>query len=138
MTFVTRRLAFSISVAPLLLLTACGSTSNNNPTSPSGQLVVEDIAVGTGATAAAGDSLTVNYTGTFTDGRTFDSGKFTFALGAGQVIKGWDQGLVGMKVGGKRKLTIPPDLAYGSQGSGPIPPNTTLVFVVELLSIAGK
>jgi FKBP-type peptidyl-prolyl cis-trans isomerase len=138
MTFV-KRLAACLAVAPFLLLTACGS--NSNPTTPSQPLVVEDLVVGTGATAAAGNTLTVNYTGTFTDGTKFDSSldpgrtPFQFVLGAGQVIAGWDQGLVGMKVGGKRKLTIPPELAYGSTGRGSIPPNATLVFVVDLISI---
>ncbi|MFI5182998.1 MAG: FKBP-type peptidyl-prolyl cis-trans isomerase [Vicinamibacteria bacterium] len=132
-----RRLAFSIAFAPLLLMAACGSNSSN-PTSPSGPLVVEDLTIGTGATAANGDTLNVNYVGSFTNGSVFEQGPFSFVLGAGQVIAGWDQGLVGMKVGGKRRLTIPPDLAYGPQGKGIIPPNTTLVFVIDLLSIAGK
>ena len=90
----------------------------------------------------AGKSVTVTYTGTLADGTIFDStdkdgGKpFTFNLGAGQVIKGWDMGVVGMKVGGTRKLVIPPDLAYGSQGAGStIPPNATLTFVVTLLNV---
>jgi FKBP-type peptidyl-prolyl cis-trans isomerase len=138
MTFV-KRLALLVAVAPLLLAAACGS--NSNPTTPSQPLVVEDLVVGTGATAAVGNTLTVNYTGTFLDGTKFDSSldpgrtPFSFVLGAGQVIAGWDQGLVGMKVGGKRKLTIPPELAYGSAGKGTIPPNTTLVFVVDLLAV---
>jgi FKBP-type peptidyl-prolyl cis-trans isomerase len=99
--------------------------------------------VGTGATAVSGDTVTVHYIGTFTNGTKFDSSydlnqPFTFRLGAGQVIAGFDQGVTGMRVGGKRRLTIPPSLAYGSQGQGSIPPNTTLVFEVDLLSIAGK
>jgi FKBP-type peptidyl-prolyl cis-trans isomerase len=125
--------------------------ANQEPTSPSSgaaeataaaatKLVITDEAVGKGVAAKAGDKVTVNYTGWLTDGTKFDSsiGKapFPFTLGAGQVIPGWDQGVAGMKVGGKRKLTIPPDLAYGSQGAGGvIPPNATLVFEVELLSI---
>jgi FKBP-type peptidyl-prolyl cis-trans isomerase FkpA len=134
-----KRLAALLAVAPLVLMAACGS--NSNPTTPSQPLVVEDLIVGTGATAAVGNTLTVNYTGTFQDGTKFDSSldpgrtPFTFVLGAGQVIAGWDQGLVGMKVGGRRKLTIPPELAYGSTGSGPIPPNTTIVFVIDLLAV---
>lgn len=127
-----RLLAFSLAVGPLVLLAACGSS--DTPASPSQQLVVEDLVVGTGATAAAGNTLSVNYVGTFTNGSTFDSGQFSFVLGAGQVIQGWDQGLVGMKVGGKRKLTVPPSLGYPN-GQGSIPPNTTLVFVVDLLSV---
>ncbi len=128
-----KRFAALLAVAPVLLMAACGSKSN--PTTPSQPLVVEDLVVGTGATAAVGNSVTVKYVGTFTDGTTFDSGQFSFVIGAGQVIAGFDQGVVGMKVGGKRKLTIPPELAYGSTGKGSIPPNTTLVFVVDLVSI---
>ncbi|PYQ53370.1 MAG: peptidylprolyl isomerase [Acidobacteria bacterium] len=106
-------------------------------------LQIEDLVVGTGATAVAGDTVSVNYVGTFLDGRKFDAsadhgGPFTFRVGAGQVIKGWDQGIPGMRVGGKRRLTVPSDLAYGPAGSGPIPPNTPLRFEVELVSIAGK
>lgn len=107
--------------------------------SPSAQLKIEDENVGTGTTAQTGDTVTVNYTGTLTNGKEFDSTKgkkpFSFTLGAGQVIKGWDQGIVGMKVGGKRKLTIPPDLGYGSQAVGSIPSNSTLIFDVELLDV---
>jgi FKBP-type peptidyl-prolyl cis-trans isomerase len=105
------------------------------------QLVIDDINVGTGAEAQAGQSVTVHYVGTLTDGKKFDSSRdrgkgFSFKLGAGQVIKGWDQGVAGMKVGGLRKLTIPPHLAYGDRGfPGAIPPNSTLVFEVELLSV---
>jgi len=104
------------------------------------EVKIEDKVVGTGATAAAGMTVTVNYTGTLTDGTVFDSsvGKqpFVFILGTGQVIPGWDKGLLGMKVGGKRILTIPPELAYGAQGAGStIPPNATLVFDVELLDV---
>ena len=121
-----------------LALAACGSSSS----SPSGvtALQVVDLTVGGGATAAAGDTLTVAYVGSLTNGRTFDSSTgYTFRLGVGAVIPGWDQGLVGMRVGGKRRLTIPPDLAYGSTGAGNvIPPNATLIFEVDLLSIAGK
>ena len=101
---------------------------------------IEDTQSGTGAAAKDGDQITVDYTGKLQDGTVFDSsvGKtpFQFTLGAGQVIPGWDQGLLGMKVGGKRTLTIPPSLAYGDQGAGGvIPPNATLIFDVELISI---
>ena len=102
---------------------------------------IKDSVVGTGAAAQAGDSVTVNYVGTLTDGTVFDSSisrnqPFTFTLGAGQVIRGWDEGLVGMKVGGTRQLTISPDYAYGAQAIGPIPANSTLIFQVQLLKVA--
>jgi peptidylprolyl isomerase/FKBP-type peptidyl-prolyl cis-trans isomerase FkpA len=106
-------------------------------------LKIEDVVVGTGAEAKNGDTVTVNYTGTLDDGTKFDSSlnpgrtSFSFVLGAGQVIKGWDLGVLGMKVGGKRTLVIPPELGYGAAGySSVIPPNATLHFAVELLSIA--
>ena len=105
------------------------------------ELKMEDTKVGTGDEAVTGKNVTVHYTGWLTDGTKFDSSKdhgqpFTFQLGAGQVIKGWDQGVVGMKVGGVRKLTIPPSLGYGANGAGGvIPPNATLVFEVELLAV---
>jgi FKBP-type peptidyl-prolyl cis-trans isomerase FkpA len=108
---------------------------------PSG-LAIEDLTVGDGASAAAGQKVTVHYTGWLTDGRKFDSSKdrnapFVFALGRGQVIAGWDEGVQGMRVGGKRKLTIPPQLGYGARGAGGvIPPDATLVFEVELLGVA--
>ncbi|HRK22440.1 MAG TPA: FKBP-type peptidyl-prolyl cis-trans isomerase [Fimbriimonadaceae bacterium] len=103
-------------------------------------LLIEDVVLGTGDEAVAGKGVTVHYTGTFEDGRQFDSsvgrGPFSFKLGMGQVIKGWDQGVAGMKVGGKRKLTIPSELGYGSRGAGNvIPPNSTLLFDVELLAV---
>jgi peptidylprolyl isomerase/FKBP-type peptidyl-prolyl cis-trans isomerase FkpA len=105
------------------------------------QLGIIDEVVGTGAEAVSGKHVTVNYTGTLTDGTKFDSSlnpgrtPFDFNLGAGEVIAGWDQGVVGMKVGGKRKLTIPPSLGYGSQAQGPIPANSTLIFEVELFKV---
>ena len=100
-----------------------------------------DLVVGTGREAAAGDLATVHYTGWLTNGKKFDSSvdrrePFSFPLGGGKVIRGWDEGVVGMKVGGKRKLTIPPQLGYGARGAGGvIPPNATLVFDVELLEV---
>ena len=107
---------------------------------PSG-LTIEDLVVGNGDTAAAGQRVSVHYTGWTTDGKKFDSSKdrgqpFMFSLGEGEVIRGWDEGVAGMKVGGKRKLTIPPELGYGSRGAGRvIPPNATLLFEVELLAV---
>jgi FKBP-type peptidyl-prolyl cis-trans isomerase FkpA len=109
-------------------------------TTPSG-LIIEDVIVGNGAAAAAGQKVKVHYTGWLTNGTKFDSSKdrndpFVFPLGAGNVIKGWDEGVQGMKIGGTRKLTIPPALGYGARGAGGvIPPNATLVFEVELLGV---
>ena len=104
-------------------------------------LKYDDTVVGTGATATKGQTVSVHYTGWLIDGDKFDSSKdrndpFEFALGAGHVIRGWDEGVQGMKVGGTRRLTIPPQLGYGAQGAGGvIPPNATLIFEVELLAI---
>jgi FKBP-type peptidyl-prolyl cis-trans isomerase len=105
------------------------------------ELQIEDLKEGAGTEAKAGDTVTVHYVGTLTSGSKFDSSRdrgkgFTFKLGAGQVIKGWDQGVAGMKIGGMRKLTIPPDLGYGDRGFPPvIPAGATLVFEVELLTV---
>jgi FKBP-type peptidyl-prolyl cis-trans isomerase FkpA len=108
-------------------------------TTPTG-LQYAEIAPGDGAEATAGRSVTVHYTGWLTDGHKFDSSRdrgepFRFGLGAGQVIRGWDEGVAGMKVGGRRRLTIPSSLGYGERGAGPIPPGATLVFAVELLGV---
>jgi peptidylprolyl isomerase len=110
---------------------------------PPTELKVEDLIVGDGPAAKSGDTLSVQYVGVLYDnGKQFDASwdndrkPFRFTLGSGQVIAGWDQGLVGMKVGGRRKLTIPPDLAYGAQGQPPdIPPNSALIFEIDLTDI---
>ena len=107
---------------------------------PSG-LYIQEVAPGNGAEATSGKQVAVHYTGTLVDGRKFDSSHdrgepIQFPLGTGRVIKGWDEGIAGMKVGGKRKLVIPPELGYGSRGAGAdIPPNATLVFDVELMDV---
>lgn len=151
-----RILACAIALVAAASLSACsasGGTASSGST-PSSQasaasaaplpagLVVQDETVGTGPAAAVGDRVSVHYTGWLTDGTKFDSSidrntPLQFTLGNGEVIEGWDKGVVGMKVGGKRKLTIPPELAYGSAGRGPIPPDATLVFEITLLKING-
>jgi FKBP-type peptidyl-prolyl cis-trans isomerase len=118
-------------------------TTGNEITTASG-LMYEDLVAGTGPAAQAGDVVSVHYTGTLTNGEKFDSSldrgtPFQFELGAGRVIRGWDEGVAGMQIGGKRKLIIPPELGYGAQGAGAsIPPNSTLIFEVELLDIVGE
>ena len=145
MTVVSRVRGLCIVFAGIVLAAAAGCGSS--PTSPSSAPFSKtDLRVGTGTDAAAGGVITVNYTGWLydpskTDGKgpQFDTSvggtPFSFTLGFGQVITGWDQGLPGMKVGGLRRLVIPPSLAYGAVRNGPIPPNATLVFDVELVSV---
>jgi FKBP-type peptidyl-prolyl cis-trans isomerase FkpA len=142
-----------LAVAVLVCAAACNSES----TSPSGstttlgpsvntaitQLIVVDLTLGTGTLANVGNRITVGYSGFLYDGsapdtkgRQFDSSSaFTFTLGSGQVIKGWDQGVIGMRVGGQRRLVIPPSLGYGNQAVGSIPANSTLVFEIRLISV---
>lgn len=118
------------------------ATTTTAPSTPGGdvtELKIEDLKVGDGEVAKDGDIVRVHYTGWLTNGQKFDSSvdrnqPFIFPLGKGRVIRGWDQGVAGMKIGGKRKLSIPPELGYGTQGAGNvIPPNATLIFEVELL-----
>ncbi|MGE5813592.1 MAG: FKBP-type peptidyl-prolyl cis-trans isomerase [Acidobacteriota bacterium] len=132
--------------ASALLVSGCGSSSPTAPDQATVPFSQVDLRVGTGDEAIAGKRLTVNYTGWLysasapdNKGTQFDTsigrGPFPFVLGAGGVIPGWDRGIAGMRVGGLRRLVIPPDLAYGASGNGPIPPNAALVFEVELLTV---
>jgi FKBP-type peptidyl-prolyl cis-trans isomerase FkpA len=139
------RIAFAPMLGAALLAAACGSssTSPSTPTPPSAPYSQTDLVVGTGATATQGRTVTVSYTGWLYDptkteskGAQFDSAaSFPFPLGVGRVIPGWDQGVVGMKVGGMRRLIIPPNLAYGSAAQTRIPANSTLVFDIMLLAV---
>ena len=120
------------------LISAFRETSMQNQTQS--KLILTDEIIGTGEEAAAGDRVTVNYTGHFVNGDIFDSSvargePFQFVLGAGQVIEGWDKGILGMRVGGKRTLSVPPEFGYGSKDYGPIPGGSTLIFDVELLKV---
>lgn len=134
-----KRLSIAVTAIALLLTVPMLAQGATKVTKPDG-LVLEDVKVGTGTEAKTGQKVSVHYTGWLTNGTKFDSSvdrgtPFEFNLGGGQVIKGWDEGVAGMKVGGKRKLTIPPQLGYGGRGVGKIPPNSTLVFDVELLGV---
>ncbi len=126
-----------------------GTSNTTAPISPTPQmqasntdkLQIVDEKIGSGSAVKKGDTVEINYVGTLTNGQVFDStalhnnGPFTTQIGVGQVIKGWDEGVIGMKIGGKRKLVIPPSLGYGNQAVGSIPPNSTLIFQVELVGI---
>lgn len=151
-----RRAAFVTAIAAVASVAACGSDDTPTSTTPSvpasetfapslgvniaamtkksDNLYYQDLTVGGGALATVGRTVTMNYTGWLANGTRFDGGQYSFPLGAGQVIAGWDQGIQGMKVGGKRRLVIGSELGYGSRGSGPIPANATLVFDVEFVS----
>jgi FKBP-type peptidyl-prolyl cis-trans isomerase len=140
-----RRLSAIFPFVVVVVLTACGGNTENTSVT---QLIRQDDVMGTGAEAQSGRVVTVHYTGWLYDqtrpdrkGNKFDSSRdrnepFSFNLGAGEVIRGWDEGVAGMKVGGRRTLTIPPDMGYGARGAGGvIPPNATLLFDVELLEV---
>ncbi len=125
----------------VLGLVACGGDDSTTPTNLP-DLVVQDLVVGDGAVAAVGNSVAVHYVGRLVDGTQFDSSydrgePYRYTIGAGQVIAGWEQGVPGMRVGGTRRLTIPPHLAYGAAGRPGIPPNATLTFDIELIEIIG-
>lgn len=116
------------------------SKNTANKLAQNTKLMTQDIVVGTGEEAVSGSTVVVHYVGRFTSGQVFDSSvernePFQFVLGSGQVIKGWDEGLVGMRVGGKRIISVPPELGYGMQDYGPIPGGSTLIFEVELLKV---
>jgi len=128
-------------ILPLFILyNGCSSDKEQTVTTPSGLKYIDEV-IGTGPSPEKGKQVSVHYTGMLEDGKKFDSSRdknspLTFTIGIGQVIKGWDEGIMSMKVGGKRKLTIPPDLGYGQRGAPPaIPPGATLIFEVELLNV---
>ncbi len=131
----------AVGTTTLNVSTSTSMDLAQNPSEPlPTDLTITDLVEGTGAEAISGSTVSVNYVGALPDGTVFDAsanhgGAFSFPLGAGRVIRGWDMGVAGMKVGGKRRLVIPPGLAYGAQEVGTIPANSTLVFEVELVSV---
>ncbi len=135
------KLLLFIITLTFIFMTGCSTGDKNEVITASGLKYVDEV-VGTGAAPQKGSNVSVHYVGTLTDGKKFDSSRdrnapFMFKLGVGQVIRGWDEGVMTMKAGGKRKLIIPPSLAYGEAGiPGVIPPNSTLIFDIELLAVA--
>lgn len=125
---------------PLINLFNFPMTESETTTAATAPFTVKDVTVGTGSVAASGDKVTAHYVGTLSDGRVFDSSRdrgvpISFTLGTGQVIRGWDEGIAGMREGGKRVLTISPEYGYGSHAVGTIPANSTLIFEVELVKV---
>jgi FKBP-type peptidyl-prolyl cis-trans isomerase FkpA len=129
----------ALIIVGALTLAGCGAKTGGEVTTPSGLKYVDEV-IGTGDQARLGRTVSVHYTGTLTDGTKFDSSvdrgqPYEFRLGAGSVIRGWDEGILGMRVGGKRRLIVPPELGYGAQGQGKIPSNATLIFELELVGV---
>ncbi|MFL6215324.1 MAG: FKBP-type peptidyl-prolyl cis-trans isomerase [Blastocatellia bacterium] len=134
-----RHLFIAVLIAGAALMAGCGHNAGQEVTTQTGLKYVDEV-VGTGEKPKLGKTVVIHYTGTFTDGTKFESSvdrgqPYEFRIGTGSVIAGWDEGILSMRVGGKRKLIIPPNLGYGAQGSSKIPPNSTLIFEIELLGV---